>query len=124
LIPPGIQARIDNAVDEFTGFGDMRGMPISTDNFAIVERLAHWQAALNMGRAHPWIGVGLGSYEAAYADYGIPSWPRPLGHAHNDYLNLLAETGIIGLVTYLAGWSMIVGGPCAHWASPIRFGAG
>ncbi|HML21261.1 MAG TPA: O-antigen ligase family protein [Aggregatilinea sp.] len=108
LLPTAIQARIDNAVDEFTGFGDVRGLPISDENFAIIERLAHWQAALNMAQAHPWLGVGLGSYEAAYNDYRVPSWPRPLGHAHNDYLNLLAETGIVGLTTYLFGWVLIV----------------
>ncbi|WP_119072494.1 O-antigen ligase family protein [Aggregatilinea lenta] len=108
LVPPSIQARADNAVDEFVGFRDVRAMPVSDENFAIVERLAHWQAALNMARAHPWLGVGLGNYEAAYNDYRVPSWPRPLGHAHNDYLNLLAETGIVGLTAYLAGWVLIV----------------
>jgi len=30
-----------------------------------------------------------------------------LGHAHNYYLNLLAETGIIGLGAYLIAWLMI-----------------
>jgi putative inorganic carbon (HCO3(-)) transporter len=107
-VPVGIQQRIDNALTEFTGFGDMRGAPISDENFAIVERLAHWQAAYYMASAHPFIGVGLGNYEAVYPAYGLPSWPRPLGHAHNDYLNTLAETGIVGLVFYLGGWIALV----------------
>lgn len=108
FVPVGIQQRIDNTLNEFVGFGDMRGVPISNENFAIVERLAHWQAAVNMADAHPFLGVGVGNYEAVYATYGIPSWPRALGHAHNDYLNLLAETGIIGLAAYLIGWAAIV----------------
>ncbi|NDJ76578.1 MAG: O-antigen ligase family protein [Chloroflexi bacterium] len=107
-VPAGIQQRITNTLDEFVGFGDMRGVPISDENFAIVERLAHWQAAYNMTNDHPWIGVGLGHYEVVYPEYGIPSWPRPLGHAHNDYLNILAETGILGLTVYLAGWMVLV----------------
>src|SRR5690606_35076230 len=78
------------------------------DNFAIVERLAHWQAALSMAQAHPWLGVGLGNYDVAYAAHGVPSWPRSLGHAHNDYLNGLAETGLVGLTAYLAGWMLNV----------------
>jgi len=108
LLPGGIQARLDNALTEFVGFRDVRGAPISDENFAIIERLAHWQAALGMADAHPWIGVGLGNYEAAYPAYRLPSWPRALGHAHNDYLNLLAETGVIGLAGYVAGWAALV----------------
>ncbi len=107
-VPAGIEQRINNTLHEFTGFGDMRGVPISDENFAIVERLAHWQAALDMASTHPWVGVGLGNFEAVYPAYGLPSWPRALGHAHNDYLNTLAETGVLGLAAYLAGWAMIV----------------
>jgi O-antigen ligase len=104
LIPITIQQRVNNAITEFAGFRDVRGAPVGDENFAIVERLAHWQAAYYMANAHPFIGVGLGNYETVYPEYGLPSWPRPLAHAHNDYLNLLAETGLIGLVAYLAGW--------------------
>lgn len=106
-VPAGIQQRINNTLTDFTGFDDMRGAPVNDENFAIVERLAHWQAAFYMANDHPWIGVGLGNYEAVYPQYGLPGWPRPLGHAHNDYLNTLAETGIVGLTVYLAGWGVI-----------------
>lgn len=108
LIPASVEDRLDNAITEFVGFGDMRGKPISNDNFAIVERLAHWQAAYYMANDQPFTGVGLGNYEFMYAQYGIPSWPRPLGHAHNDYLNILAETGMIGLTAYLTAWAAIL----------------
>lgn len=108
LVPPGIAARASSVVADFTGFGDMRGVFITNENFSMVERLAHWQAALNMASAHPWVGVGLGHYEAAYPAFALARWPHALGHAHNDYLNLLAETGIIGLVTALTGWTLIV----------------
>jgi putative inorganic carbon (HCO3(-)) transporter len=108
FVPLSIQQRIESASRDFVGFQDVRGMPISDENFAIVERLAHWQAAIYMADAHPFIGVGLGNYEVAYPAYRVPSWPNALGHAHNDYLNLLAETGIVGLVGYLVGWALIV----------------
>ena len=32
------------------------------------------------------------------------AWPFPLGHAHNYYLNVLAEAGMIGLAAYGAMW--------------------
>ena len=108
MLPASLQARLQSAITDFTGFHDMRAAPVNDENFAIVERLAHWQAALNMADAHPWLGVGLGNYEAAYPRYGLPSWPRALGHAHNDYLNTLAETGLLGLSAYLLGWALIV----------------
>jgi O-antigen ligase len=86
---------------------DVRGVGINDANYAVVERLAHWQAALEMWRYDFWTGVGLGCYEAAYADFALINWPFALGHAHNIYLNLLAETGLLGLVTYLALWGAV-----------------
>ena len=59
-----------------------------------------------MWRDHPWLGVGFGNYEAAYADYALPKWPVALGHAHNYYLNVASETGLIGLTAYLALWGV------------------
>jgi O-antigen ligase len=53
---------------------------------------------------HPWLGVGAGNYEVVYDRYALPLWPLPLGHAHNYYLNIAAEAGILGLGTYLLLW--------------------
>lgn len=108
LVPASIAGRVTGTLDEFVGFRDVRGIFVTNENFSTVERLAHWQAALDMASAHPLAGVGLGNYEVVYPDYALPRWPHALGHAHNDYLNLLAETGIIGLAAYLTGWALIV----------------
>jgi O-antigen ligase len=50
---------------------------------------------------HPWLGVGIGNYAAAYLHYNVPRWTDPLGHAHSFYLNVGAETGLLGFVMYL-----------------------
>lgn len=102
-----IVERISGFQEDFT-FGDVRGVDINDANYAVLERLAHWQAALDMARGDLWTGVGFGNYEAAYANYALINWPDALGHAHNYYLNLLAETGIPGLLAYLLLWAVIM----------------
>jgi len=77
---------------------------VTDANFPMIERLAHWQAALNMWRDHLWLGVGLGNYPVIYPLYAIGRWRDALGHAHNFYLNVAAETGLAGLLLYGAFW--------------------
>jgi O-antigen ligase len=106
LIPVSITGRVTSFSQDLQ-FGDVRGVDINDANYAVLERLAHWQAALDMARENVWLGVGFGNYETAYAAYALINWPAPLGHAHNYYLNLLAETGIIGLAAYLLLWTAV-----------------
>ncbi len=75
---------------------------VTAGNFAIVQRLAFWTAAGRMFASNPIGGVGLGNYETRYQDFNLGRWDESLGHAHNFYLNLAAETGVIGLAPFLA----------------------
>jgi putative inorganic carbon (HCO3(-)) transporter len=86
------------------GIPDVATIPVTDANFAAVERLAHWQAALAMWRDHPWLGVGFGNYATIYPAYAIGRWLDPLGHAHNYYLNVGAEAGLVGLLGYIFFW--------------------
>ncbi len=82
-------------------------------------RLALWAAALAMFRDAPFLGHGPNSYVLHYRAYldalQLPPWvridPRVTPWAHNLYLELLAEQGILGLVSFLAmgalGLSMV-----------------
>ncbi|MEO1287416.1 MAG: O-antigen ligase family protein [Chloroflexota bacterium] len=108
LIPVSIQQRVLSSTEELFSFSDVRGVDITTTNYAIVERLAHWQAAVNMAQENPWLGVGLGNYEVAYEQYRLINWEFPLGHAHNYYLNILGEAGMIGFLFYMGMWLTIV----------------
>lgn len=107
LLPASIANRFAD-VGDFVQVYDVRGIHINNTNFSIIERLAHWQAALNMAEARPLLGVGFGNYEPAYQQYRLINWRYGLGHAHNIYLNVLAETGIVGLIAYLIFWGGIL----------------
>lgn len=107
LLPASFTARLTSFVQDIR-LQDVRGVPINDANYAVVERLAHWQAGLAMFRHNLWTGVGLGCYEPAYPRFALINWPMALGHAHNYYLNLAAETGLIGLLAYLALWGTVL----------------
>ncbi|MEO8085150.1 MAG: O-antigen ligase family protein, partial [Ardenticatenales bacterium] len=81
---------------------DLAHADVTGASFSTVERLAHWDAALRMWADRPWLGQGPGHYALRYPAYRLPRWPYDLGHAHNGYLNALAETGLLGLMTLAA----------------------
>jgi putative inorganic carbon (hco3(-)) transporter len=107
LLPASLRDRLTDFTQEFTTL-DVRGVSVSADNYSVIERLAHWQAAENMIVDRPYAGVGFGNYGAAYEQYRALNWPIALGHAHNYYLNIFAETGVFGLLAYLAMWGAII----------------
>jgi O-antigen ligase len=105
VLPPSLRNRLTDFTQAFSSF-DVRGVNINNENYSVIERLAHWQAAENMIVANPYFGIGFGNYGAAYDHYRTVNWPIALGHAHNYYLNIWAETGICGLLAYLLLWGM------------------
>jgi O-antigen ligase len=49
-------------------------------------------------------GVGAGNYSDAYLDVAYNGWWISRGHAHNAYMQIAAEQGLIGLAAYLWLW--------------------
>jgi O-antigen ligase len=45
---------------------------------------------------HPWLGTGLGTLPFVYPRYESYYDGFIVNHAHNDYLELLADTGVVG----------------------------
>ena len=91
----------------FLSIPDVNAVEVNPTNFAIVQRLAHWTAAWKMFEEHPWSGIGIGNYGVVYPVHAPPAWPNSMGHAHNYYLNIAAEAGLVGLVAYLGLWIII-----------------
>ncbi|MDE2931291.1 MAG: O-antigen ligase family protein [Chloroflexota bacterium] len=79
---------------------ELRAGP-NADNWAILERVSQWYAGWQMFAENPYLGVGIGNYPKAYEVYALPGWPTGVGHAHNYYLNLAAEGGVLTLTAFL-----------------------
>jgi putative inorganic carbon (HCO3(-)) transporter len=95
LLPASILDRLGQTIEYF-GVFDVRTVQVTSDNWSVVERMAHWQAGWYMFLNNPWLGVGAGNFAQAYPNYYVATWIDPLGHAHNYYINMLAELGVVG----------------------------
>lgn len=98
---PRFVQRIENAVGAFTG-------ATAVESDAIGHRAWIWRGAVNMIRDNPVNGVGAGGFRYAFSDYAAPGDPFFYGeppinpsHSHQLWLEILAETGLVGAVGLL-----------------------
>ncbi len=82
-----------------------------TKNQSNAERFLIWNSALHMFEDHPILGVGLGQYKDNYQKkYISPEAKEPkLEHAHNNFMQMLAESGIVGFAGFLTLISCFIG---------------
>jgi len=100
----------------FAPFG-LKGRVFSIANLKeenVQERLYIWQSAIEMVKDYPLNGVGLGGFYKEYLSHYKMSGIRLLWageHAHNLYLHVLAETGLLGLLAllFLIGFLLLKG---------------
>jgi O-antigen ligase len=59
-------------------------------------RVDTWRDTLRLAAASPWVGQGLGSFADAYPRFKRGHGVLRVEHAENDYLETLAEAGLIG----------------------------
>ena len=89
---------------------DVRTAYITAENFAVVERLAHWWAGIRMFEQNLPLGVGLGNFNVRFAEFTIsPTFLVSQGHAHNYYIHVAAEAGLVGLTTYVLLLFVLIG---------------
>lgn len=85
-----------------------------------------WTVGLRMVRAHPVTGVGVGNFQAVSADYVLQPGATMRADlifsaapkvTHNTYLEIMSETGVPGLLLFLAAIASCLG--CALKAARI-----
>lgn len=86
-----------------------------------VTRTQIWQATLRMIEANPIAGVGLGGYWAAIPTYHEAPGTMTPQQAHNDYLELLASGGILGLAIVVWFAVLVLRRARANLRAPERF---
>lgn len=94
-------ARMDRTLSALSGSsGDV--------DFALAGRSRIWHTAAAMVQAHPFNGVGVRGFRYAYAQYALPGDTfvqdgEGAAHAHQWLLEVLSETGVLGLLLWLGG---------------------
>jgi O-antigen ligase len=71
-------------------------------------RPALWKDSLGIFRDHPLLGAGMGSFVTVYPAYQSEPQDLVTDHAHSDYVEALAETGLIGGVLIFAALFMFI----------------
>jgi O-antigen ligase len=88
--------------------------PLFTLGGENAQRVAIWQANRDIVAEHPLLGLGFGRYRAAGKAYYEP-YPQAdrKSHAHNNFLQIAAESGLLGLAAF-----------CLVFVSLLRLGWG
>jgi O-antigen ligase len=61
-------------------------------------RAHFWGVTVDIIKTHPLMGIGLGAFGVVYTAYDSRNGTYRLEQAHNDYLQVLSDGGIIGAV--------------------------
>ncbi|MBI5873587.1 MAG: O-antigen ligase family protein [Candidatus Omnitrophica bacterium] len=71
---------------------------------SIAGRINMWKTALKIIQVHPFIGSGLHSFSINYENFCLPGQPHcgaGAPYAHNMYLQMAAEIGLLGLGVFI-----------------------
>ncbi len=76
----------------------------SNPNTSVGLRLLFWQNSWEIIKKNPWLGVGTGDFQSAYAEVNKRQSPRMVAtdNPHNQYILVLCQLGIVGLVALVA----------------------
>ncbi len=92
-------------LDVGPGMTKTRAKRAPTDASTLDTRVIRWSNSADVWLDHPMTGVGLGNFRVHYPKYG-QSDPQQnermnVHEAHNEYLQVLVECGVMGLIAWL-----------------------
>jgi O-antigen ligase len=89
----------------YLGGGDsvLRGLGVSQIQTDVSSgRIHYWTVAFEIFKAHPILGAGLDAFGNAFTCYDTLSGALRIEQAHNDYLQMLSDGGIVGFACVAA----------------------
>jgi O-antigen ligase len=86
------------AIDEFVSHLKVEDR---TEGESVVSRVSATESAYQMFQAHPYFGVGLGNYGPVVQDDPAEIPEGGWFIVNNEYMEILAENGIVGLLVFL-----------------------
>lgn len=76
------------------------------EEMSLVTRVKIWQGSLDIIRHYPLTGVGIGNFVWAFPIFRPAGLNVQTSFAHNDYLQIASETGILSLLVF--AWLLII----------------
>jgi len=81
---------------------DRANVDYLTQDASVTVRLLIWRTTVDMFTVYPWLGTGLGSWGGVYPAYRQAEDNSTAGYyAHNDYLQIAQEGGVITFVLFM-----------------------
>lgn len=80
-----------------------------TKDTSMLGRIEVWKDTTRLVSDYPVMGTGLGTFEVTYPAYKTVPDQVSYEHTHNDYLQLLSETGWVGFALGMGIIGMILG---------------
>lgn len=103
---PSVHQRVMQGVTEAQGFATVE------HETSLGKRMVLYQTTLEMIRRNPVIGLGTGAFKTHYSAIAAEKYQGwqsdPADDPHSQYLFILAENGMIGLITFLAMIGMLL----------------
>ena len=108
----GLRVFADRSVPHTAEKSEIEHKMLSTSSLA--ERCLLWAKTYHVVDNHPFMGCGIGNWQIHFPDAGLNGlyradvWNVNFTKPHNEYLGILAETGYLGLLLYVAFLTSII----------------
>jgi hypothetical protein len=79
--------------------GDVLAALLADESYSLTTRLEAWRVLWQIAERSPWLGSGLANYYYFAENYPILGWYVPF-ISHNNYQDLLVQTGLLGLLAF------------------------